>query len=128
VKLKVVAAISREDRTKIFTGFSVLTERMKAMSAQLDALIVQVEATNTVMGAAVNLINGLAAEVTAIKDQLAAQGIDNAKLNDLAAALDSADDPLAAAIAANTPAAPEPIPEPDPLPVVVEPVDPNAPA
>jgi len=67
--------------------------------ALLDALTAQVTANTTVIESALTLINGFAA-------QLAAAGTDPAALAALQASLKSEDDKLAAAVAANTPAAP----------------------
>jgi len=76
----------------------VLTIRkeLHVMSAQLDALTEQVAANGTVIGSALTLIQGFAA-------QLAAAGTDPAKLAELAASLKASDDALAAAVIANTP-------------------------
>lgn len=76
------------------------------MSAQLDALATQVAETNTVIGSAVTLIQGIAAQLAQVQAELAAVGIDNARLNELATSLDTTEQALAAAVAANTPAAP----------------------
>ena len=67
--------------------------------AALDDLTAQVAANTTVEASAVTLIQGLAA-------QLAAAGTDPAKLASLQASLKTSADSLAAAITANTPAAP----------------------
>ena len=69
------------------------------MSAELDALTAKVVETNTVMGSAVALIGGLAAQIEALKT-------DPAALSALAASLEGSKAALAAAILANTPAAP----------------------
>ncbi len=67
-------------------------------SPELDALSAQVTATDTVIDSAITLINGLAAQITATAgDKPAALA--------LAAALKEKADALAAAVAANTPAA-----------------------
>ena len=73
------------------------------MSQQLDDLTAQVAATETVEKSAVTLIQGLAA-------QLEAAGTDPAKLTALTTSLKGSADALAAAITANTPAAPAPAP------------------
>lgn len=70
----------------------------------LDNLVTEVSETTTVQASAVVLLNSLSATVTDIKAQLAAQGIDNATLNDLSASLDTNTNALADAIVANTPA------------------------
>lgn len=69
------------------------------MSQQLDDLTTEVTNATTVEQSAVTLIQGLAA-------QLAAAGTDPVKLQALHDQLVASDATLAAAIAANTPAAP----------------------
>jgi len=69
------------------------------MSAQLDALKAQVAQNTSIEESAVTLIKGLAA-------QLAAAGTDPAALADLQAQLQTSANDLAAAVAANTQAAP----------------------
>lgn len=76
----------------------ILTED-KRMSVELDALTAQVAANTAVEQSAVTLIQGLAA-------QIAANTGDPAKLTALASQLKTSADSLAAAITANTPAAP----------------------
>lgn len=71
------------------------------MSAELDALSAQVAATNTVEQSAITLLEGIAAQLAAIKD-------DPAKIEALATSLKAQSDSLAAAVAANTPAGPTP--------------------
>ena len=71
------------------------------MDGELDALTAQVAANTTVETSAVTLIQGLAA-------QIAAAANDPAKLTALTATLKTSADALAAAITANTPAAPAP--------------------
>lgn len=66
--------------------------------AAIDDLTAQVAANTTVVGSALTLIQGFAA-------QLAAAGTDPAKLAALQAQLQASDDALAAAVVANTPAA-----------------------
>ena len=69
------------------------------MSAAMDALTAQVAQNTSVISSALTLIQGFAA-------QLAAAGTDPAALAALQASLQQSDDALAAAVAANTPAAP----------------------
>lgn len=76
-----------------------ILERLIIMSQQLDDLTAQVATNNTVIGSALVLIQGFAA-------QLAAAGTDPAKLAQLKSDLASNDDALAAAVAANTPGVP----------------------
>lgn len=80
---------------------ATLNERFDAMSAEMDALTAQVTANTAVLQSAVTLINGIA-------DRIAAAGVDPAKLTALTDELRQQDDALAAAVAANTPAAPAP--------------------
>lgn len=70
----------------------------------LDNLVTEVSETTTVQASAVTLLNGLSAVITDVRAQLAAQGIDNATLNNLSANLDTSTNDLAAAVSANTPA------------------------
>jgi hypothetical protein len=69
------------------------------MSVQLDTLAAEVTEMTTVVDSAVALLNGLSAQIVALKD-------DPARLLALAADLDAKANELAAAVAANTPAAP----------------------
>ena len=75
-----------------------ILERMKSMSAELDALTVQVKANSDLLDSATTLINGIAARITAA-------GTDPAALKALTDELKAKDDTLAAAVTANTPAA-----------------------
>lgn len=81
----------------------LVTEEIK-MSAELDALTAEVARDTAIESSAVKLINGIAS-------QIQANASDPGKLNTLAASLKSSSDDLAAAVAANTPAAP-PAPSP----------------
>ncbi len=69
------------------------------MSAELDALAVQVKANTDLEASAVSLIQGIAAQLTALKN-------DPAAITALSTQLASSASALAAAITANTPAAP----------------------
>lgn len=69
------------------------------MSAQLEALKVDVAEVKSVADSAVALITGLAAQILELKD-------DPAALEALSVELDATSAALAAAVAANTPAAP----------------------
>ena len=71
----------------------------EAMTLELDALTLQVQATTDVETSAIVLIQGLATQLAAIKD-------DPAKIAALSVSLKASADSLAAAITANTPAAP----------------------
>jgi len=69
------------------------------MTAELDTLTAKVEETTTIEQSAIELLNGLSAQIASLKD-------DPAKLQALSDSLSSKSAELAAAIAANTPAAP----------------------
>jgi len=71
------------------------------MSAELDALTLEVADTNTIMQSAIVLIQGLAAQLQAIAN-------DPAAILQLAADLDAQSDALAAAVAAPPPTTPIP--------------------
>lgn len=73
---------------------------------ELDRLTLEVTEITTVTDSAIALINGLAATVQQVKDELAATGVTNDTLNALSDSLNTQGDALAAAVAANTPAAP----------------------
>lgn len=80
------------------------------MTPALEFLATQVTRTKDVVGSAVTLIQGLASQIHAAKD-------DPAAIAALAQQLHDASDALAAAVAANTPAPdPTPAPTPDPTP------------
>jgi len=76
-----------------------IERREKIMSAELDALTTQVTANESLEQSAITLIQGIAAQLAAIKD-------DPAKIQALADSLKASADTLSAAIVANTPAAP----------------------
>ncbi len=80
----------------------ILTRQRAAEQATMSALTdlqAQVAANTTVIGSTLALIQGL-------KAQLDAAGTDPQALADLSAQLSTSDQALAAAVAANTPAAP----------------------
>jgi hypothetical protein len=68
--------------------------RVQTMSAQLDALVAQVNETNTVIQSAIILIQGL-------RQQIVEAGTDQAKLTELVASLDASEQELAGAVANN---------------------------
>jgi hypothetical protein len=76
-------------------------EKVLKMSEALDRVTTEVSEIGTVVDSAVALINGLSAQIVALKD-------DPAKLLALAAELDAKAASLAAAVAANTPVDPTP--------------------
>lgn len=71
------------------------------MTQEFDNLSAQVEATETLEDSAIALINGLAAQIAAAKD-------DPAKIQALADSLQTKAELLSVALTANTPAAPAP--------------------
>lgn len=82
--------------TEIRDIFRTLQQGQENMTAQLAALQAQVTQTDTVIASAITLIQGIAAQLEAIKD-------DPAAIAALAADLHTQTDALAAAVAANTP-------------------------
>lgn len=64
------------------------------MSAELDALVAQVQSTNDVMASAVTLIQGLGEQLAQVQAELAATGVTNAKLDEIRTMLDQGDDAL----------------------------------
>jgi hypothetical protein len=82
---------------------AALNGKVDKMSAEMDALKAQVTQNGSVIDGAVALINGIAARIDAA---LAGAQVDRQALVDLSAELKAKDDALAAAVAANTPAAP----------------------
>lgn len=73
----------------------------------LDKLAQEVAEDTDAKNSAITLLNNLGTELKAVKEELAAQGIDNARLNTLTDSISTNTDNLAAAVVANTPAAPE---------------------
>ena len=76
-----------------------LLEKENGMSVQLDTLTQEVLETSEVIDSAITLIQGLAAQLTAIKD-------DPAAIQALADELNAKSEALAAAVQANTPSQP----------------------
>ena len=70
----------------------------------IDLLVTEVSETKTVQDSAIALLNGLKSRLDAAIAELAANGIDNATLNQLSTDLDTSTNALAAAVSANTPA------------------------
>jgi len=81
----------------ILAGIAIIQQEQKRMSAEMDALTAQVEATHGAVESAITLINGIAARI-------AAAGTDPAALSALTSDLKAETDALAEAVAANTPA------------------------
>jgi len=83
---------------RIESALSTLTEGVHAMSIELDNLESEVAKNTEVDQSAITLLNGLAAQIAALKN-------DPVKLQALADSLKSSSADLAAAVVANTPAA-----------------------
>lgn len=86
---------------EILAAIKTLTRKVDTMSQEVDDMTAEVEAVKTVQASAVTLIVGL-------HDLLVAAGTDPAKLAALRNDLKASKDALAAAVVANTPAAPTP--------------------
>ena len=76
------------------------------MSSILDSLVAQVKVNTDLEASVVTLVTSMAAQIKAEADALAAAGVDVAKLQELTNQLTASASPLAAAVVANTPAAP----------------------
>jgi len=85
----------------VLANQKVSAEKERHMTQQLDDLTVAVEENTTLDGSIIQLVDGLAAQIAALKD-------DPAKLTALAASLREKSAAIAAAIAANTPVVPPP--------------------
>jgi hypothetical protein len=86
-------------RVELSVGLASLILRKEfVMSQELDALTAQVQANEDLEASAITLIQGIAAQLVAAKD-------DPAKIAALAASLNTSASALSAAIVANTPAA-----------------------
>lgn len=99
--LQGVIATQRQ-HTIALDSLTLIGERM---SAELDRLTQTVSKNNSMIDSGITLIKGLADEIRTLKAE-------PAKLSALADSLDAKAAALAAAIAENTPAAPQPIPTP----------------
>jgi chromosome segregation ATPase len=87
--------------TRIESSLAVLTMKQEQVMADLTALTAEVERNTAVDQSAIALLNGLAAQIEALKT-------DPVALQNLADTMRGSSDELAAAVAANTPAAPAP--------------------
>lgn len=97
------AVLARQtSHTIALDSLTLIGERM---SAELDRLTQTVSKNNSMIDSGITLIKGLADEIRTLKAE-------PAKLAALADSLDAKAAALAAAIAENTPAAPQPIPTP----------------
>lgn len=91
-------------------GHTVRNKRMEKLMMSLDSLIAQVQANTTVVKSAKALIEGLATRLSQ------ANG-DPTAIATVIAELRAADDELAAAVVANTPADESPVPDEKTAPV-----------
>lgn len=87
-----------EKLDNLITLVKQMLEKEQIMSEQLDKLTTEVTETVTVQQSAILLLQGLSAQIAAMKD-------DPIALQALADSLDASSNALAEAIAANTPAA-----------------------
>ena len=85
--------------TRIESSLAVLTMKQEQVMADLTALTAEVERNTSVDQSAIALLTGLAAQIEALKT-------DPVALQALADTMRGSSDELAAAVAANTPAAP----------------------
>lgn len=95
---------SKEQLDRIEAIITQQAERMNAMALDLSRLSAEIAENNSAIQSAVTLLNQIAQE---LRDAAGNQDAVNA----LADQLDTQSNNLAAAVVANTPAAPEPTPE-----------------
>jgi hypothetical protein len=103
-----------EQLDRIECSIKFLGEQMAALDDALTALTAKVTAEDTVIDSAVTLIQGIPALISAAVTAALAQGATPAQLQaitDLGTTITAKSDALAAAVTANTPAAP-PTPAP----------------
>jgi hypothetical protein len=91
--------LSQHERDWLVREFQQLTQRMVAMSAELDALVAQVQANHDEVASAITFIQGLGAQLADVQAQLAAGGVTNAKLAELTATMTQDDAALGAVLA-----------------------------
>lgn len=96
---------------------TALMEKVTHMSEQMDNLVREVAEQVTATDGVITIVGGLKAEVALVRAELAASGVNNERLNQLAADLQASQDRLAAATVVNTPAADIPS---EPTPPLVE--------
>lgn len=82
------------------------------MTEHMDNLVAKVDKMTTVAEGAITVLQDLSARVAVIQAELEAEGIDNAKLDELALDLDTEADKVATAIANVPPAPPPPVARP----------------
>lgn len=93
------SSADRNTLNRVLSGVLELAKLMKGFAMDLTALKAQVEKNNQVIESAITLINGLA-------DQIRNSANDPAAIQAIADSMNAESEKLAAAIAANTPAAP----------------------
>lgn len=97
-----VALITADELDTYDREIAALQKGLAMANVSLEALRSQVEQTNTVIGSAVTLIQGISATLQTVRAELAAQQVQNETLDSLAASLDASEQALAAAVAANS--------------------------
>lgn len=95
-----------EELSEILKEIRELKKMSVEMDTELQDLGDRVNVNTTVEQSAIVLLDGLAAKITALADQIKADPANVAKLVDLGATLKKSSDALAADIAANTVAVP----------------------
>ena len=96
--------------TQIIKLLKNITEEIKNMSLELDALEIQVAETQGIEESVIVLLNGIKIQLDEIIAELAEAQIDNAKLVELRDSLDASEQALSQAVANFTPPPPPPIP------------------
>ncbi|MDQ5870787.1 MAG: hypothetical protein M3547_01090 [Acidobacteriota bacterium] len=89
----------RRELMELKRAVTAQTKEVAHMAGELQALEAEVERNTTVDGSVITLVNGLAAQIEALKN-------DPAKLQAMADKLRADNDALAAAVTAHTPAEP----------------------
>lgn len=97
-----VALITADELDTYDREIAALQKGLAMANVSLEALRSQVEQTNTVIGSAVTLIQGISATLQTVRAELAAQQVQNETLDSLAASLDATEQALAAAVEANS--------------------------
>ena len=94
-------AVIRSNISNVVTMLQASAEKEKHMTKELDVLQAAVEENTSLDNSIITLVDGLAVQIAALKD-------DPAKLAALAASLKASSAAISAAITANTPVPPEP--------------------
>lgn len=88
------------------TTLDRIERTLDKMKIDLTGIEQEVTDLTTVQESAIALLNGLSGKIAEISAELADNPVAQAKLNELTTAMDTSSNALAAAVAANTPAAP----------------------